>query len=104
MAWAILIISGLFETVWATALAASDGFRRLGPVLVFFLGGAISMGGLAVALRSIPVGTGYAVWTGIGAIGTAAYGMVALGEPVTLARIACLGLIVSGIVGLKFVS
>lgn len=104
MAWAILIISGLFETVWATALAASDGFRRLGPVLVFALGGAISMGGLAVALRSIPVGTGYAVWTGIGAIGTATYGMVALGEPVTLARIVCLGLIVSGIVGLKFVS
>lgn len=104
MAWVILIISGLFETVWATALAASDGFRRLGPVVIFALGCTVSMGGLAVALRSIPVGTGYAVWTGIGAVGTAIYGMVALGEPATIARIACLGLIVSGIVGLKVIS
>ncbi|WP_168583170.1 DMT family transporter [Gephyromycinifex aptenodytis] len=104
MAWLVLIISGLFETVWASALAASDGFRRLGPVLVFILGCTISMGGLAFALRVIPVGTGYAVWTGVGAIGTAVYGMAALGEPATLARIACLGLIVSGIIGLKLIS
>jgi len=99
--WIVLVVSGLFETVWATALAASDGLRRPVPALVFVLGCATSMGGLAVALRSIPVGTGYAVWTGVGAVGTAVYGMAVLGEPATAARILCLGLIISGIVGLK---
>lgn len=101
MAWLVLVVSGLFETVWATALAASDGFRRPVPVLVFALGSIVSLGGLAYALRTIPVGTGYAVWTGVGAVCTAIYGIAVLGEPATAARIVCLGLIVSGIVGLK---
>ena len=103
LAWIVLLVSGLFETVWAAALAASDGFRRVGPTALFAVSCAISMAGLAYALRSIPVGTGYAVWTGVGATGAALYGIVVLGEPATLARIVCLLLIVSGIVGLKLV-
>lgn len=103
LAWIVLLISGLFETVWAAALSASDGFRRPGPSALFVVACTISMAGLAYALRSIPVGTGYAVWTGVGATGAALYGMVALGEPATTARILCLLLIVVGIVGLKLV-
>ncbi|KUP97793.1 DMT family transporter [Thermobifida cellulosilytica] len=101
MAWLILILSGLMETVWAVALAASRGFTRLWPSLVFLVAMAASMGGLALALRSIPVGTGYAVWVGVGAVGTAVVGMAWLGETVSVAKICCLLLIVSGIVGLK---
>ncbi|MDO5698652.1 MAG: SMR family transporter [Dermatophilus congolensis] len=103
MAWVVLVLSGMFETVWALALAQSDGFRKLVPTIVFFVACAISMGGLAYALRTLPVGTGYAIWVGIGAIGTAVYGMVMLGEPATVARIVCLLLIVAGVVGLKLV-
>ncbi|MEU3269669.1 SMR family transporter [Saccharomonospora sp. NPDC006951] len=102
MAWLALILSGLFETVWAAALSVSRGFTRLGPTIVFGVALVISMGGLAYALRTIPVGTGYAVWVGIGAIGTAIYGMVAMNDPVSAARITCLVLIVGGVVGLKF--
>lgn len=101
MSWLILLLSGVLETVWATALAASDSFRKPVPTLVFAVACAFSMAGLAWALRTIPVGTGYAVWTGVGATGTALFGMAALGEPATVARILCLGLIVCGIVGLK---
>lgn len=101
LAWVVLIVSGLFETVWAAALSASHGFTRLVPSIVFVAACGISMSGLAFALRSIPVGTGYAVWTGVGAVGAAVYGMVALGEPATAGRIVCLGLIIAGIVGLK---
>lgn len=104
MAWLILVLSGLLETVWAIALDASRGFTRLWPTVVFLVALALSMGGLALALRSIPVGTGYAVWVGIGAIGTAVVGMVWLGEAVSVARICCLLLIVSGIVGLKLLN
>jgi quaternary ammonium compound-resistance protein SugE len=103
MTWLVLVVSGLLETVWAAALAESKGFTRPVPVAVFFLAVAGSMGGLAYALRTLPVGTGYVVWVGIGAVGTALYGMVARAEPVTLARIACLGLIVGGVVGLELV-
>lgn len=102
MAWLALVVSGLFETVWAAALAQSKGFTRPVPTIVFGVALILSMAGLAYALRTIPVGTGYAVWVGIGAIGTAAYGMVALGDPVTAGRITCLVLIVAGVVGLKF--
>lgn len=102
MAWLVLAVSGILETVWASALAESRGFTRLGPSLLFGVALAFSMGGLAYALRTIPVGTGYAVWVGIGAVGTAVYGMVALQEPATALRIGCLLLIVCGIVGLKF--
>jgi len=103
MAWIVLVLSGLFETVWAVALGESKGLSRPMPSIVFFAALVVSMGGLAVALRTIPVGTGYAVWTGVGAIGAAVYGMAVLGDPVTAARITCLVLIVSGVVGLKIV-
>ncbi|MER5351550.1 SMR family transporter [Kitasatospora sp. NPDC002551] len=101
MAWLVLIVSGVLETVWAVALEASRGFSRLVPTVVFGVALALSMGGLAYAMRSIPIGTGYAVWVGIGAVGTALYGMAVLGDAVTAARIGCLLLIVSGVVGLK---
>ncbi|GGV13602.1 multidrug transporter [Kitasatospora herbaricolor] len=101
MAWLVLLLSGVLETVWAVALTNSKGFSRLVPTVVFAVALVLSMGGLAYAMRSIPIGTGYAVWVGIGAIGTALYGMTALGDPATAARIGCLLLIVSGVVGLK---
>jgi quaternary ammonium compound-resistance protein SugE len=103
MAWVLLVISGLLETVWAAALAQSWGFTRIGPSSVFGVALILSMAGLAYALRSIAVGTGYAVWVGIGAVGTALYGMTVLGEPTTLARLLCLVAIVGGVVGLKLV-
>ncbi len=101
MAWTVLVLSGLFEAVWAAALSESRGFSRLWPTIVFGVTLTISMAGLAYALRTIPVGTGYAVWVAIGAVGAATYGMVAQGDPVSAARIICLLLIVSGVVGLR---
>jgi quaternary ammonium compound-resistance protein SugE len=102
MEWIALVVSGVLETVWAAALSQSRGFTRLIPSVVFGVALVLSMIGLAYALRSIPVGTGYAVWVGIGAVGTAAYGMAVLGEPATVARLLCLVAIVGGVVGLKF--
>lgn len=101
VAWIVLVVSGMFETVWAVALSESRGFTRLVPSLIFGGGLLVSMAGLAFALRTIPVGTGYAIWVGIGAIGTVIYGIIALGEPATVARLLCVGLIVAGVVGLK---
>ncbi|MEU7845458.1 SMR family transporter [Micromonospora sp. NPDC049114] len=101
MAWLVLVISGLLETVWAIALDRSAGFSRLLPSAVFVLALVLSMGGLAYALRDIPVGTGYAVWVGIGAVGTSLVGMLALGESASLPRILCLLLVIAGVVGLK---
>jgi quaternary ammonium compound-resistance protein SugE len=101
MAWLVLIISGLFESVWAIALSRSAGFTRPLPTVVFTVALLASMTGLGYALRSIPVGTGYAVWVGIGAAGTAVAGMLLLGEAATLLRVLCLLLIVAGVVGLK---
>ncbi|MGC4746333.1 quaternary ammonium compound efflux SMR transporter SugE [Micromonospora sp. DT201] len=101
MAWLVLVISGLMETAWAIALDRSAGFSRLIPSVVFLVTLTLSMAGLAYALREIPVGTGYAVWVGIGAVGTAAVGMVALGESASLPRILCLLLVVAGVIGLK---
>lgn len=101
MAWIVLVLSGLLETVWAVALDRSAGFSRPVPSAVFAVSLVASMAGLAYALRDIPVGTGYAVWVGIGAVGTALVGMVALHEPATLPRISCLLLVVAGVVGLK---
>ena len=80
MAWVVLVVSGVLETVWAAALAASEGLTRLRPSVLFLVALVLSMGGLGYALRGIPIGTGYAVWVGIGAIGTALYGMAALGR------------------------
>jgi quaternary ammonium compound-resistance protein SugE len=97
------VVSGVLETVWAAALSQSRGFTRVGPSIVFGVAIVLSMAGLAYALRSIPVGTGYAVWVGIGAVGTALYGMAVLGESTTVARLLCLVAIVAGVVGLKLV-
>ena len=102
MAWIVLVISGVLETVWAVALGRSEGFTRPGPSVVFGIALVLSMAGLAWALREIPVGTGYAVWVGIGAVGTAVVGMAVFGEPATVARLLCLALIIGGVVGLKF--
>ncbi|MBF5029712.1 MULTISPECIES: multidrug efflux SMR transporter [unclassified Micromonospora] len=104
MAWIVLVISGLLETAWAIALDRSAGFTRPLPSAVFAVTLVGSMAGLAYALRDIPVGTGYAVWVGIGAVGTALVGMLALGEPVNLPRVACLLLVVAGVIGLKLFS
>ncbi|MTE17990.1 ligand-binding protein SH3 [Streptomyces sp. TRM43335] len=101
MSWVVLVLSGVLEAVWAAALSASEGFSRLRPSLLFLAALTLSMGGLAYALRGIPIGTGYAVWVGIGAVGTALYGMVALDDPVSVGRVVCLVLIVAGVVGLK---
>ncbi|SCK16573.1 multidrug efflux SMR transporter [Streptomyces sp. WMMB 322] len=101
LAWVVLIVSGVLETVWASALEASGNFHRLWPSLLFLGALAASMAGLSYAVTHIPLGTAYGVWVGIGAIGTAAYGMAVLGDPVTAARVLCLLLIVAGVVGLK---
>lgn len=101
MAWIVLVFSGLLETAWAIALDRSSGFSRPLPSVVFAVTLVLSMAGLAYALRDIPVGTGYAVWVGIGAVGTALVGMLALHEPAGLPRIVCLLLVVAGVVGLK---
>ncbi|WP_371408492.1 SMR family transporter [Micromonospora zamorensis] len=101
MAWLVLVISGLLETAWAIALDRSAGFSRLIPSVVFVVTLLLSMAGLSYALREIPVGTGYAVWVGIGAVGTSLVGMLALGESASLPRILCLLLVVVGVIGLK---
>ena len=102
MAWTILIIAGLFEVGWAIGLKYTEGFTRLWPSVWTAAAMIISVYLLAVALKSIPVGTGYAVWTGVGAVGTALLGIILFGEPANAARLACIALIVAGIVGLKF--
>ena len=103
MSWILLIVAGLFETAWALALKQSDGFSKLGPTLAFLVSLAVSMGLLAVALRDLTVGTGYAVWTGIGAVGAALAGMVWFGDPAVAARILPIGLIAAGILWLALV-
>jgi quaternary ammonium compound-resistance protein SugE len=100
MTWAVLFIAGLFEVVWALALKKSDGFSKLGPTVLFLVALVISMVLLALALRDLPVGTGFAVWTGTGAVGAAVAGMVFFGEAATFARLAPIGLIAVGIVWL----
>jgi quaternary ammonium compound-resistance protein SugE len=104
LAWLYLVVAGLLEIVWAIGLKYTEGFTRLLPSVITVAAMVASVWFLALALRTIPVGTGYAVWTGIGAVGTAILGIVLLGEPATLARIACIGLILAGIAGLKLVS
>ncbi len=99
--WLLLFLAGLFEVGWAVGLKYTAGFTRLAPSVLTVLAMAVSLYLLGRALREIPVGTGYAVWTGVGAVGTAIVGIVLLGEPRDLARLACLALIVLGIAGLK---
>ena len=101
MAWMLLFIAGLFEVCWAIGLKYTDGFTRAVPTTLVVVAMVASVWLLALALRTIPVGTGYAVWTGIGAVGTALLGIVLFGESVSPARLSCIGLIVAGIVGLK---
>ena len=101
MAWIVLVVSGLLEAGWAIALKLSHGFTRLGPSLAFAVFGAASLAGLAWALRSLPAGTAYAVWTGIGAALTAVIGMVWLGESASALKIVSVLLIVAGVVGLN---
>lgn len=104
MAWLLLLIAGVFEVAWAIGLKYTEGFSRLWPSVLTIAAMVASVVLLAIALKSIPVGTGYAVWTGIGAVGTAALGIVLFGESASAARLGCIALIVAGIVGLKFFS
>lgn len=101
MDWIIIVLAGLFETGWAIGLKYTDGFTRLWPTVGTVFSMVISLALLGIAMKSIPVGTAYAVWVGIGAVGTAMLGIVLLGEPVNSGRILSLALIIAGIVGLK---
>ena len=102
MAWTYLLIAALFEISWAVGLKYTQGFTKLWPSMLTIIAMVASMFFLALAVRTIPVGTGYAVWTGIGAVGTATLGIILFAEPATAWRIVCLLLIVGGVVGLKF--
>ena len=101
MPWLYLFVAGLFEVGWAIGLKYTDGFSRLMPSLLTVASMIVSLGLLGLALKTLPVGTAYAVWTGIGAAGTAFLGISLFGEPATIARLACIGLIVAGVIGLK---
>lgn len=104
MAWLVLVVAGLVEVAWAVGLKYTAGFTRLVPSVLTIGGGLLSFFLLAQAARTLPIGTAYAVWTGIGAVGTAVLGMILFDEPRDLARLACIGLVVAGIVGLRLVS
>jgi quaternary ammonium compound-resistance protein SugE len=104
MAWIYLFVAGVFETAWAIGLKYSAGFTKLGPSIFTLLTMLISLYLLSLALRTLPVGTGYAIWTGIGAVGTAILGMLLFDESRAIARVLCIVLIVAGIVGLKLTS
>lgn len=101
MAWFVLIISGIFEAIWATALGKSAGLSKITPTIVFIAALLISMAGLAYALKSLPTGTAYAIWVGVGASLTVLYGMVTGAENASLFKIICILVIIAGIVGLK---
>lgn len=102
MAWIQLFVAGILECAWAIGLKSSDGLSRPLPSTLTVIAMLVSLGLLSQAMRSIPVGTAYAVWTGIGAVGVALVGMVFLGESRAAGRLVCLGLIVAGIVGLRY--
>jgi quaternary ammonium compound-resistance protein SugE len=101
VAWIYLTLAGLFEIGWAIGLKYTQGFTRPVPTALTVASMVVSLGLLGMALKSLPVGTAYAVWTGIGTVGTAILGIVLFAEPATVARLACIGLIVAGIAGLK---
>ena len=103
MAWVLLITAGVFETGFAVMLKVSDGFSKLVPTILFAIFALASFGLLNLALKDLPVGTAYAVWTGIGAAGTATVGILALGDPASALRIVCISLIVIGAIGLQAV-
>jgi quaternary ammonium compound-resistance protein SugE len=104
VAWIMLCIAGVFEIGWAIGLKYTEGFTRPGPSIATAIAIVASMLLLAWSIRTLPVGTAYAVWTGIGAVGTAVLGIVLFGEPAAVARLVCIGLIVAGVVGLKLVT
>jgi quaternary ammonium compound-resistance protein SugE len=101
VAWLLLVLAGLFEVGWAIGLKYTDGFTRLWPTIGTVLAMIVSLGLLGIAMKSLPVGTSYAVWVGVGAVGTAIMGIVLLGEVANAGRLISLGLIIAGIVGLK---
>ena len=101
MSWLVLIVSGVLEAVWAVALGKSEGFSRITPSVVFLVGLVLSMGGLAYAMRSLPIGTAYAVWVGIGAALTVAFGMVTGSESVSVVKVALIVGLIGCVVGLK---
>jgi quaternary ammonium compound-resistance protein SugE len=102
-AWLLLFVAGLLEVVWAVSMKASQGFSRPGLTVLTVATAWLSFGLLGLAMRSLPVGTAYAVWTGIGAVGAAVLGMALFGEAFTAGRVACIALIVCGILGLKLI-
>jgi len=104
MAWLLLFIAGLFECGWAIGLKYTEGFTRLWPTVWVAVTMFISVWLLAIAVRSLPIGSAYAIWTGIGAVATVIFGIILFNEPATLPRLACIGLIIAGIAGLKFVT
>jgi quaternary ammonium compound-resistance protein SugE len=101
MAWVILALAGLFETGWAIGLKYSEGFTRLGPSVWTVVAMIVSLWLLGIAMKSLPVGTAYSVWVGVGAVGTVILGIVLFGEPANPARLVSVGLIIAGIIGLK---
>jgi quaternary ammonium compound-resistance protein SugE len=101
MNWVILIVAGVFETGWAIGLKYTEGFTRLWPTVWTVLSMIVSLWLLGIAVKSLPIGTAYGVWVGVGAVGTLILGIVLLGEPVNLGRMLSAGLIIAGIVGLK---
>ncbi|WP_444945254.1 DMT family transporter [Microbulbifer sp. VTAC004] len=103
-AWISLFVAGLFEIVWAVSMKYSEGFTKLWPSVITVMAMWISFAFLSYSLKYIPIGTSYAIWVGIGAVGVAVLGVVWFNEPITLARIACISLIVLGVVGLKLVA
>lgn len=102
MPWVILIIAALFEIMWAIGLKYTEGFTRLWPSVFTLAAMAVSVYLLGIAAKSLPIGTAYAVWTGLGAAGTVLLGILILGDPVSVSRLACVGLILAGVLGLKF--
>lgn len=104
MPWVVLVLAGLFEIGWAIGLKYTDGFTKPWPTLATVASMVVSLGLLGLAMKSLPVGTAYAVWVGVGAVGTAILGIVLLGEPANAGRLLSLALIVAGIVGLKLAS
>ena len=104
MAWVVLFVAGICEIGWAVGLKYTEGFTRLWPTVFTGVSLVVSMALLGIAVKSLPLGTAYAVWSGIGAVGTVILGIVLFKEPATVARLVCVGLIVSGILGLKFLS
>ena len=104
MAWAILFVAGLMEVGWAIGLKYTEGFTKLVPSVLTLACMLASIVLLGLAVKTLPIGTAYAVWTGIGAVGTAILGIILFGDPATALRLACIGLIVAGIIGLKLVA